>query len=245
MKNNKLFCLFYFAFGHLMLAQNLTSIEGLVLVNGNPAENVQIINLSNEKNAVTNEKGQFFMDVSEGDLLTFNAVNLDFWRQSVKSEHIETKKMKVNMTEKITELGDVTVTKYVGINAYDLGIIDHKITTKTVAERRLYNGSQGIDGLINAITGRKKMLKKMLEYERMEMVADKIEMMFETSYFIEQLKIPVDYVSGFIDYCSNDLKLAAAVNEKKKLDAEFILAEKATVFLGFFEEEDVDVESKP
>jgi len=229
----------------LIWSQNIVVIDGTVTANKTPIEGVHVVNLSNEKTAITNEKGQFTIEVSEGDLLTFNAVNLDFWRQSVKESDIISMKMTVSMTEKITELEDVTVTQFVGINAYDLGIIDHKITTKTVAQRRMYNGTQGLDGFINMLSGRKKMLKKGLEYERMEMVADKIEMMFETSYFTEQLKIPADYVQGFIDYCSNDLKLAAVVNEKKKLDAEFILAEKATIYLGFFEEEDVDVESKP
>jgi len=228
------FVLFYF---QLVWSQNRTVIEGIVIVNSNPVEGVHVINLSNEQTAITNEKGQFTMDVAEGDLLTFNAVNLDFWRQSVKEEDFLSKKMKVVMTEKVTELEDVTVTKFVGINAYDLGIIDHQIKTKTVAERRMYNGTQGLDGLINSITGRKKMLKKMIEYERMDMLADKIELMFEETYFIDQLKIPPDYVQGFIDYCSNDISLSKAVYAKNKVEAEFILAEKARIYLEFFEEE--------
>uniref|UniRef100_UPI00404A0343 hypothetical protein n=1 Tax=Flavobacterium sp. TaxID=239 RepID=UPI00404A0343 len=225
--------------------QNMIEIEGIVLVNNTPIENVHVINLSNEKTAVTNAKGDFLMEVQEGDLLTFNAVNLDFWRQSIKQENIDSKKIVIYMTEKVTELEDVTVTQYVGINAFDLGIIDHQIKTKTVAERRMYNGTQGLDGFINMLTGRKKMLKKGVEYERMQMLADKIELMFEEEYFTEQLKIPADYVRGFIDYCSDDLKLAAVVNERKKLDAEFILAEKATTYLTFFEEAKMIEGTKP
>lgn len=241
MKKINCFLFIIFLGFQLVFSQNVVEIDGNVTVNKMPVEGVHVVNLSNEKSTITNEKGQFSLEVSEGDLLTFNAVNLDFWRQSVKEKDIISRKINISMTEKVTELEDVTVTKFVGINAYDLGIIDHKITTKTVAERRMYNGTQGLDGLINSITGRKKMLKKMIEYERMEMVADKIEMMFETSYFIEQLKIPPDYVKGFIDYCSNDPKLAAVVNERKKLDAEFILAEKARVYLDFFEEEEIEI----
>ena len=221
----------------LAWSQDMILIDGVVTVNKTPIEGVHVINLSNEKTAITNDKGQFSMEVSEGDLLTFNAINLDFWRQSVKATDIASKKMSISMTEKVTQLEDVTVTKFVGINAYDLGIIDHKIKTKTVAERRMYNGTQGLDGLINAITGRRKMLKKMLEYERMEMLANKIESMFEEAYFIEALKIPSEYVRGFVNYCSNDLKLSQAVYAKNKIEAEFILAEKAQIYIGFFEED--------
>jgi hypothetical protein len=70
----------------------------------------------------------------------------------------------------------------------------------------------------------------------MAMLADKIELMFEEEYFTEQLKIPAEYVRGFIDFCSDDLKLSAAVNSKNKLNVAFILADKAIVYLKYYEE---------
>lgn len=234
-KHQKTMLLCLFIMQAFTLHSQTKTITGKVLVENQPVENVHVLNLSKEKSTITNAEGMFFMEVDEGDLLTFTAVQLDFWRKSIDSEIFESGKMTVKMTAKTDELEGVEVVQYTKINAYDLGITQKRIVTMTPANRRLYTAQSGLDGLFNAITGRTSMLKKVVENERMEMLADKIELMFDDIFFTENLKIPEDYIRGFINYCSNDLQLASLVNAKKIKEVEFLLTDKATAFKSFYD----------
>jgi len=211
-------------------------ITGVVIADNQPVENVHVLNLSKEKSTITNAEGIFFMEVNEGDLLTFTAIQLDFWRKSIDTNIFESGKMTVQMTTKTDVLEGVEVVQYTKINAYDLGITNKRIVTITPANRRLYTAQSGIDALFNAISGRTNMLKKAVENERMEMLADKIELMFDDRFFTENLKIPEDYIRGFINYCSNDLQLASLVNAKKIKEIEFLLTDKATTFKSYYDD---------
>ena len=51
--------------------------------------------------------------------------------------------------------------------------------------------------------------------------------MFLDDYFINELKIPADYIDGFVVFASEKPKLATAVEEKNKTLVKFLLAELA------------------
>jgi hypothetical protein len=87
------------------------------------------------------------------------------------------------------------------------------------------------DGLINAISGRTAMLKKELAVEKKEKLLLKIEYLFKEEYFLENLKIPKEYLRGFWYYAVEDPKLADALNTKNKMMARFIFSDLATKYL--------------
>lgn len=229
----------------LCLFAQTKTIKGTILVDNQPVENVHVLNLSKEKSTITNAEGIFFIEVNQGDLLTFTAVQLDFWRKSIDKEIFESGIMLVRMSPKNDVLEGVEVVQYTKINAYDLGITQKRIVTMTPANRRLYTSKSGLDGLFNAITGRTSMLKKVVENERLELLADKIELMFDDRFFTENLKIPEDYIRGFINYCANDLQLAALVNAKRIKEIEFFLTDKATTFKSFYDDFKEDIKPEP
>ena len=92
-------------------------------------------------------------------------------------------------------------------------------------------GGMSVDGLLNAITGRTSQLKKELVVERKEFLLVKINNLFQENHFTEVLKIPVEYVKGFQFYIVEDEKFVAALNDKNKTMATFLMGELAVKYL--------------
>ena len=224
-------------------------INGKIIVESAPVEGVHVLNLVTEKASVSNALGEFQLAVKEDDLLVFSAVNLNYWRKSIRESDIKNGYFEVEMTSKEEKLDEVIVTEYTKINAQDLRIIDYKPRVYTPAERRLRTaeefkwyspllipfGGMSVDGLINEISGRTAMLKKEVQVEIKEKRFKKITYLYNEEFFSQSLKIPPEYVGGFKYYAIHDEEFIALMNINQKTAMEFRLATLATEFLNFLE----------
>lgn len=147
-------------------------LHGKIMVESGNVGGVTIINLVNEKTAISDGNGEFFILAKAEDLLVFSSVNLEYYRRIIDDEDLKPEILTIKMTAKITELEEVIVNKHPEINAVSLGISPKGIKQYTPAERKLATASsaklnpQGLDPLINAISGRTKMLKKNLKSKK-------------------------------------------------------------------------------
>lgn len=215
-------------------------ITGTITAGNAMVEGIHVINLSNEKTTITDAKGVFTMDASEDDLLVFNAVHLEFWRQSVSAKDFANGTMSVKMTEKTTELEEVVV-KDRAITLKDLGI-NYTPKRYTVAERRLYTATSGggilpLDPIINWISGRTKMLKKELANEKKNILRTRLSLYAPASYCIDDLKIPEIYVEGFLYYAVEDPDLFDLLDKYQKDRALLKLSELSFDFLESLKED--------
>ena len=215
------------------------TIYGVVKVENASAEGIHITNLVSEKATITNEKGEFWLEANEDDLLVFSAVHLNYWRKSISANDIKNGKIEVVMTAKVSELEEVVVTEYTKINAQDLGIINYKPVSYTPAERRLRTATTGLlDPLLNWISGRTKRLKKDIGIEQKEFMMIWLDDNFEDVVFTDTFKIPKEYVDGFKFYVVEDIDLAQAIQTKNKTRVTFLLGEIAQEFLNFLNNEE-------
>lgn len=215
-------------------------ITGTITAGNAMVEGIHVINLSNEKATITDFKGVFTIDASEDDLLVFNAVHLEFWRQSVSAKDFTNGTMSVKMTEKTTELEEVVV-KDRAITLKDLGI-NYTPKRYTVAERRLYTATSGggflpLDPIINWISGRTKMLKKELANEKKNILRTRLSLYAPSSYCIDDLKIPEIYVEGFLYYAIEDPDLFDLVDKYQKDRALLKLSELSFDFFESLKED--------
>jgi hypothetical protein len=197
-------------------------LHGKIMVESGNVGGVTIINLVNEKTAISDGNGEFFILAKAEDLLVFSSVNLEYYRRIIDDEDLKPEILTVKMTAKITELEEVIVNKHPEINAVSLGISPKGIKQYTPAERKLATASsaklnpQGLDPLINAISGRTKMLKKELEVEKKERLLAYIGALFDDEYYRETLKIPANYIKGFQYYCVEEEEFAKSLRSKNK-----------------------------
>ncbi len=247
MSKSKVVIIIFLFWVPLLFSQ--TTIKGKVVVKEQPAEGIHVTNLVSEKSTVTNEKGEFRLEVKEDDLLVFSAVHLNYWRKSISAADIRNGYIEVEMTVKEEKLEEVVVTEYPKINAQELGIIDYKPKAYTPAERRLRTaeklkwysplliplGGMSVDGLINQISGRTNQLKKEVQIEEKEKRLEKLMYLYKEEYFNQTLKIPSEYTGGFQYYVIHDEEAMGYMKTDQKTALEFRMAALATEFLNFLE----------
>jgi len=234
----------------LMLSQFVFSqeeklIKGKVVVKDAMVEGIRVINLVSEKEAITNNKGEFSIWVKPEDLLVFSAVHLDYMRKFIEIEDYNAPLLIVEMTSKINQLDEVEVYDFSRINAVSLGILSKPAKEYTPAERRLQTatglyptanvgtmagGSIGLDPLFNWMSGRTAMLKKEVEVEQKEFLLQKVSNMYEEDYYTEKLKIKKESIKAFQYYIIYDERFSTALNSKNNLLATFLIGGLALEF---------------
>jgi hypothetical protein len=205
-------------------------LHGKILVESGNVGGVTIVNLVNEKSAVSDGNGEFFILAKAEDLLVFSSVNLEYYRRIIEEEDLKAVVLTIKMTAKITELEEVIVNKHPEINAVSLGISPKGIIHRTQMERKLYTagdfkpihllgllgGSLQVDPILNAINGRTAMLKKSIEFEKKERLLTQIGALFDDEYYTKTLKIPANYIKGFQYYCIEKEDFATSLRSKNK-----------------------------
>lgn len=235
-----LFFLFFFPL--IVGAQTDTIIKGKIVSTSSSLEGIHILNLNKKVGVATDERGYFSIRVTIGDTLQFSAIHLIGTKHIIKKDDFGENLLFVEMKSKLNELDEVTIVQYKNINAVALGIIPKNQKTYTPAERKLKTASDldgqygtntkiGLDPLLNWISGRTRMLKKEVEVEKKEFLIDETSAYYQKEYFINVLKIPEDYIDGFLFYIVENERFVKAMKDKNKTMATFILSELAVEYL--------------
>ena len=234
---NKILLLFLFTQVTFCQTFGEKLLHGKIVVESGTVGGVTIINLVNEKTAISDGNGDFFILAKAEDLLVFSAVNLEYYRRIIENEDLKPDVLNIKMVAKITELEEVIVNKHPEINAVSLGISPKGIKKYTPAERRLktagdfkpiqllgiLGGSLPVDPILNAISGRTAMLKKELEVEKKERLLAYIGALFDDEYYTQTLKIPANYIKGFQYYCIEKEEFATSLRSKNKATIKLLI----------------------
>ena len=230
--------LFFMFFSLLGWAQSDTIIKGKVVSTSSSLEGIHILNLNKGIGIATDDRGYFAIRVAIGDTLQFSAIHLVATKHIIEKDDFGENLLFVEMKSKLNELEEVTIVQYKNINAVSLGIIPKNQKTYTPAERKLKAASEmsigtiiSIDPLLNWISGRTRMLKKEVEVEKNEFLIDATSDYYQKEYFTDVLKIPEDYVDGFLFYIVENSRFVMAMKDKNKTMATFILSELAVEYL--------------
>lgn len=213
-------------------------VVGKVMEQSVSIEGVNIINNATQVATVSDSEGNFSIIAKEGDVLVFSAVNLEPLKRRITSADFYPNLLVVKMTAKEVELKEVIVNENANITAENLGIIPYGQKKYTPAERKVYTAtSTSVDKLLNAISGRTKMLKKEVNVEKKEALFRKLEYLFEENYYTDRLKIPVDDIKGFQLFCVEDADFAVSLNTKNKTMSMFLITDLARKYLTILENE--------
>lgn len=229
---------FFMFFSLLGWAQSDTIIKGKVVSTSSSLEGIHILNLNKGIGIATDDRGYFTIRVAIGDTLQFSAIHLIATKHIIEKDDFGENLLFVEMKSKLNELEEVTIVQYKNINAVSLGIIPKNQKTYTPAERKLKAASEmsigtiiSIDPLLNWISGRTRMLKKEVQIEKNEFLIDATADYYQKVYFTDVLKIPEDYVDGFLFYVVENSRFVTAMKDKNKTMATFILSELAVEYL--------------
>lgn len=225
-RSSLLFILVFIA--QCAFSQQEKTISGKVVVKDAMVGDIHVINLTNDKETLTNSKGEFSILVRPDDLLVFSAGHLDYMRKIVEQEDYDSGILKVEMTSKVNKLDEVVVKNYSNVNAVALGILSKPAKSYTPAERRLYGAtSSPIDALINLLTGRTKMLEDGVEIEKKEFLLEQLDGLYTDEFYLQELGIEKEKIKGFHYYLVEDSRFGEALDAKNKTLATFLIIEIA------------------
>ena len=208
-----------------------TTLNGTVY-GTDDVEGIHVINKTSRKATTTDAKGVFNINAKLNDTLVFSGVKYKLESISVDKEMIDTKVLKVFLLENINQLEEVLVGKVLTgdllsdiensdakapINFYDVGIPGYQGKPLTQSERRLkeagelepkmllgvLTGGIPLNPIINAITGRTKMLKQRVKLEARDELMFTVKAKFSQDLFSENtLEDELHY--EFFYFCSED-----------------------------------------
>ncbi len=153
-------------------------LKGKIKSDAEDLEGIYVINKTADLSVATARGGYFTIDVKPKDTLIFSAVNFIGKEIIVEQENIDSELFFVEMEVLVTQLKEVIIEDYSHINEESLGLVPKGQKQYTQAEKKLFTASNGVDGLFNAISGRKKALKKAVVYESKRMLMAKINYIY-------------------------------------------------------------------
>lgn len=195
------------------------------------------MNLNSEQTVQSDANGEFTINAKVDEMVVFPSEKYEYKRYIIKEDDLRKNAIVIELVEKPIQLEEVIVNK--NINPEDLGLVPKGQKKYTVAERRLKQAGEfkpmamigmvaglsiPVDPIINAITGRTKMLKKDLKTETRERNLAKLRSIYQTNYFTDRLHIEPAYVEGFQYYVVEDANFVSALNSGVKAKVDFGLA---------------------
>lgn len=84
-------------------------VDGKIIVEGNDVEGITVFNTSSNKGVITNENGEFTIEVALNDFIEFRALQYQNFDLQVNEAIIESKRMRVFLIEEINKLDEILV----------------------------------------------------------------------------------------------------------------------------------------
>ncbi|WP_235817907.1 carboxypeptidase-like regulatory domain-containing protein [Formosa haliotis] len=222
---------------------NVTGVDDL--------ENIHVINKTSQTYTITNAIGEFEISGKLNDTLVFSAIQYIGVEVLIDETVLINKTLTVNLQEHVNTLDEVIVGKIltgdllldVGnstaepeINFYDVGIPGYQGKRRTQPERRLHEAQTGggfipLNPILNGISGRTKMLKQHVAFERNDALVTKIKQRYAEHFFKEH---PLDESKqmDFLYFCSDDPNFMKRCKGKNDIEIEMYLKEKYVQYLN-------------
>jgi len=235
---NKLSAVLFFLITFVAFSQQRQTVLGRVVTGDDGVGGVFVINKTSGVEFKTDYKGYFNLTAKAGDRIVVYSPKIIVREFALTAESLQVSPYIISVNYNSYELDEVVINKYSHINSEALGIVPKGQKRYTVAERRLYTASAmivgtvvGLDPIINAISGRTRMLKKAYETEKKEGVVGSVNGLYNEEQLIRDYKIPRELVNGFIYYLAENEDYVRAVKAKNKAYIDFLTMELSKKYL--------------
>ena len=239
--------------GTSIRAQTLFSkkIEGKVYSKEGDVAATHVLNTTSKKATITDSNGFFSIMAKLNDTLVFSAVQFKKKMVVVTVNVLESKLLYVPLEEALTQLDEVIVMPYnlsgdmtkdlarmqiePIVTASTLGLPNAYVIPPTKAERELNEATTGggiipLNPVLNAISGRTKMLKNRIarneKYER----TLRVRAFYADSLYQKEFKIPEDNIANFMYFCEVDPDFQVIVDSHDRFRIWEFMRKKSLVY---------------
>lgn len=225
-----------------------TLLIGKVIGNSE-VENIHVINKTLNRFTTTNSVGAFQITAKLQDTIQITSIKYKSKLVVVSAKNLEAKRITIYLEEHINVLDEVIVGKVLTgdlnsdiqnseaekpVDFYDIGIPGYTGPKKTQSERRLVEATTGsgiipLNPIINAISGRTKMLKNRISLERKDNLMRSIKDRLSGEFF-ENNELHEDYRMDFLYFCSEDIDFEKRCKKKSDIEIIIFLQEKLEMY---------------
>lgn len=213
-----------------------SEIRGQVFIPDGDASGVHVINLTKNRVTITNRKGDFQLEAQVNDTISFSLIGYSNSKLIVTENVIKGEEIYIQLKETAIDLEEVIVKPFYltgslkedlidqekEISALSLNLPNADVKIKTQTERKFYTATDldfqwnsiKLDPIMNAITGRTKMIKNRLRLENERSKYDKIYRNIDSTILIESFSIPGENLYEFYYYCKVDPKFDSIIEFK-------------------------------
>jgi hypothetical protein len=254
MLKNRLLLVVLVLFSASSEAQSFFSkkIEGRVFSKDGDVAATHVQNLSTKRATITDIDGFFSIYANLNDTLLFSAVQYKKKHLVITADMLKQKILRVLLDDALNVLDEVTVTPYnlSGDIAKDLQVIrtDAVVTSQTVglpnayarvpskAERELFEATTGggilpLNPILNAISGRTKMLKKRVARNDLYARTLRVKEFYADSLFTSELNIPKDKIDDLLYFCEVDNDFQKVVDSHDRFKIWEFIRKKSVLYL--------------
>src|SRR5690606_2426196 len=201
---------------------------------------IHCLNISFRKEILKDRKGYIPIPNELNDILLFSIIQFKKKEIKIDAKILKNGSLDVLLEKQVVELEEVILTlgNLTGSLEEDIQNIEIEpaVSSKTLSlpnaganvmtqsERRLYTArtwdfrgaAVKIDPLINAISGRTKMLRNRVKLENKTVKYNKVFENYDDSLIAIKLKIPVEKIYNFYYYCEMDSTFDSIINLNNK-----------------------------
>jgi len=246
-KINSVLFLITLLFSTLGLAQKRV-LHGKI-TNGSEVEGIHILNTSSRYNAITNEYGDFFINVNRQDTLVFSSVNYTPIEVVITDEIYKTGTLIMGLEVLVNELDEVLLGPRLSgniatdlknieteetLNFYDVGIPgfkgkgEEKIVPIVAA---FFPTNIQIEAIYKYISGYYAKLKMKRKWDAENMTVAQVLMIYSPRFLKDAYQIPENRVYDFVLYCVETTNLRQDFKDEKYAEVLKVFGSKRQVYL--------------
>ena len=239
-----LFLSFSILFSTSLFSQERQLIKGKLLYKNTVVVAANVVNNTAQTNTITNSDGEFEIKVAEGDEIIFSSVQYLIRSVKITQEILTKNRLVVSVNENITELKEVVVTtedkdRFLDLLEEEFKGFDYdqdkstRINNKLTDDRLITNG---ID-FVNIAKLISKALSSKSNEEQMKMKPSEVlPLVFETSFFENDLSLRNDQVVGFLEYIDAQMKTSELLKQSKQFQLIDYLINKSKMYKNILSE---------
>lgn len=203
--------------GNMLSAQQdyRTWLRGKVLYQDSNVVAANVLNTTSEKATITDDNGNFAIEVQLNDELIFSSVQYEIRAIVITKEILQRNRLVIDVREKITQLDEVVISPnrpeaFLNVKEEEFKQFDYTADKSTRVENELLRQNQLYNGVdfVNIF----KLLYKSLRPETSEdktfdfAPSDVIRQIYPDIFFTSQLNIDPDEIELFLQYCDDRIE---------------------------------------
>ena len=217
-----------------------TWIKGKVLDKNVNVIGANVINNTSQNATITNNDGEFEIEVKLNDKLLFSSVQYQISELNITKDILQKNRIVIDVNEKVTALDEVVITpenreKFLNLKEEEFKRFDYSIDKSTRVVNVINEQGKLRDGLnfVNIYKLISKSLNKNTNKKRSSLnynPSDLIREVYDDVFFITNLEIKKDKINEFLIYCDENFPSKILLKKEKEFELIDFLVKQSKKF---------------